>query len=76
MYDWRYTEKGWLILEKAKSKNHELDMHSMYRVLPLSEECREYCREYIEPVKYKGNNLFLTEWSEESMDNDCVQRCI
>lgn len=68
MYDWRYTEKGWLMLEKAKSKNHELDMHSMYRVLPLTEECREYCRKYIEPVKYKTSNLFLTEWDEETMD--------
>ena len=68
MYDWRYTEKGWLMLEKAKSKNHELDMHSMYRVLPLTEECREYCRNYIEPVKYKASNLFLTEWDEGSMD--------
>ena len=68
MYDWSYTEKGWFIMEKAKSKNHELDMHSMFRVLPLSEECREYCRKYIEPVKYKGNNLFLTEWSEEFME--------
>lgn len=68
MYDWGYTEKGWLMMEKAKSKNNELDMHSMFRVQPLTEECREYNRKYIEPIKYKGNNLFLTEWNEESMD--------
>lgn len=68
VYDWQYTEKGWLIIEASKSKNHEMDMHSMFRVLPLPQECREYCSRYIEPVSYMGNNLFLTDWDEASID--------
>lgn len=68
VYDWQYTEKGWLIIEASKSKNHEMDMHSMFRVLPLPQECREYCSRYIVPVSYMGNNLFLTDWDEASID--------
>lgn len=68
MYGWHYTDKGWLVMEKAKSRNHEMDMHSMFRVLPLSDECREYCSKYIEPVGYMGNNLFLTDWGADTLD--------
>ena len=68
VYDWKYTNKGWLIIEISKSRNHEMDMHSMFRVLPLPQECREYCSKYIEPVSYMGNNLFLTDWDEENLD--------
>lgn len=67
-YDWEYTEKGWLIWEKALSKNQEMDMHSFFRVLPLDEKCRELGNEYILPVSYFCNNLFLTDWDAGSMD--------
>lgn len=68
VYDWEYTEKGWLIWEKALSKNHEMDMHSFFRILPLDEKCREMCDRYILPVSYFCNNLFLTDWDAGSMD--------
>ncbi|HJD34536.1 MAG TPA: hypothetical protein H9911_08365 [Candidatus Mediterraneibacter tabaqchaliae] len=68
VYDWEYTEKGWLIWEKALSKNQEMDMHSFFRVLPLDEKCREMCDRYILPVSYFCNNLFLTDWDAGSMD--------
>ena len=61
VYDWEYTEKGWLIWEKALSKNQEMDMHSFFRILPLDEKCREMCDRYILPVSYFCNNLFLTD---------------
>lgn len=67
-YDWKYTEKGWLIWEKARSRNQEMDMHSFFRILPLDDMCRELCREYISPVSYFCNNLFLTDWDMDSMD--------
>ena len=68
VYDWEYTEKGWLIWEKALSKNQEMDMHSFFRILPLDEKCRELCDQYILPVSYFCNNLFLTDWDAGSMD--------
>ena len=39
--------------------------HTMLRVLPLDEKCREYNRKYILPVGYWQNNLFLCNWSED-----------
>ena len=68
VYDWECTEKGWLIWEKALSKNQEMDMHSFFRILPLDEKCREMCDRYILPVSYFCNNLFLTDWDAGSMD--------
>lgn len=67
-YQWEYTEKGWLIWEKALSRNQEMDMHIFYRILPLDEKCREMMKKCIEPVSYFGNNLFLEEWDENSME--------
>ena len=68
VYGWEYTEKGWLIWEKALSKNQEMDMHSFFRILPLDEKCRELCDQYILPVSYFCNNLFLTDWDAGSME--------
>src|SRR5699024_10688886 len=68
VYDWSYTEKGWLIWEKALSQNHEMDMHSIFRILPLDENCRQLGNEYIRPVSYFCNNLFLVDWDGNSLD--------
>ena len=67
-YRWEYTEKGWLIWEKALSRNQEMDMHIFCRVLPLEEQCRDIAREYIVPVSYFCNNLFLTDWDMSCME--------
>ena len=67
-YDWEYTEKGWLIWEKALSQNEEMDMHSFFRILPLEEKCREFGNKYIRPVSYFCNNVFLVNWDVDSMD--------
>ena len=69
VYDWKYTEKGWLIWEKALSRNQEMDMHTFVRILPLDEKCRELGNTYILPVSYFCNNLFLTDWDENNMEN-------
>lgn len=68
-YDWEYTQKGWLIWEKALSRNQEMDMHVFYRVLPLDAKCRELGNKCIMPVSYFCNNLFLTDWDVNSMGN-------
>ena len=67
-YGFQYTQKGWLILEKALSRNAEMDMHIIYRIRPLDEQCREACQRYIMPVNYLSNNLFLTDWDTDSME--------
>lgn len=36
-----------------------------FRVQPLDEECRRENEQYIFPIGYARNNLFLVDWSEE-----------
>ena len=69
VYDWKYTEKGWLIWEEALSRNQEMDMHTFVRILPLDEKCRELGNCLYSAVSYFCNNLFLTDWDENSMEN-------
>lgn len=66
-YQWNYTEKGWLFTEKAKSINQEMDMHSLVRVLPLSDECREFGEKYILPVGYACSDLLYTDWNADTV---------
>ena len=68
---WQYTEEGYLIFEGSyfSDENYILTLsdtpeHTMLRILPLDEKCREYNRKYILPVGYEQNNLFLCNWSE------------
>ena len=68
-YDWKYTDKGWIMWEKEQSKNQEMDQHVFYRVRPLEERCRKACKQYIQPVGYFCNNLFLTNWDETNMES-------
>ena len=43
----------------------DVSEHAALRVQPLDKACRELNRQYILPVGYERNNLFLTEWSED-----------
>lgn len=67
-YSWEYTEKGWLIWEKALSRNQEMDMHIFCRIVPLDKRCRQITEECIRPVSYFCNNLFLEDWDENSLE--------
>ena len=69
---WQYTEEGYLIFEGSyfSDESYILTLsdtpeHTMIRILPLDEKCREYNRKYILPVGYEQNNLFLCNWSED-----------
>lgn len=62
---WSFTEKGWLIWETVHTENEEMDTHRMVRIRPILKECRRLCEKYIEPVGYRGNNLFLTAWDQK-----------
>lgn len=68
VYDWQYTDKGWLIWEKALSRNREMDMHVFYRILPLDEKSRYWGNICITPVSYFCNNLFLVDWNQNNME--------
>ena len=69
---WQYTEEGYLIFEGSYFSDEgyiltlsDTPEHTMLRILPLDEKCREYNRKYILPVGYEQNNLFLCNWSED-----------
>lgn len=69
---WQYTEEGYIILEGNyfSDENFVLTLsdameHTVLRVLPLDEKCREWNRKFILPIGYGQNNIFLTDWNEE-----------
>ena len=69
---WQYTEEGYLLFEGSyfSTENYVLTLsdtpeRTALRVLPLDEKCRELNRNYILPVGYGHNNIFLTDWDEE-----------
>ena len=73
---WQYTEEGYLIFEGSyfSDESYILTLsdtpeHTMLRILPLDEKCREYNRKYILPVGYEQNNLFLCNWSEDDFED-------
>ena len=68
---WQYTEEGYLVFEGSCFTDEdyiltlsETTEHTVLRILPLDEKCREYNRKYILPVGYEQNNLFLCNWRE------------
>ncbi len=70
--DWKYTKEGYLMFSGAwfSEESYMLTMsdakeHAAFRVLPLDERCRELNRNYLLPISYERNNMFLVDWSEE-----------
>lgn len=71
---WQYTEDGYLLFkgnyyteESYVLVLDEEPEYAAFRVAPLEEKCRELNREYILPVGYQMNDLFLKDWSEEDL---------
>lgn len=69
---WQYTQEGYLMFEGelASKEQYALTMstapeYTAVRIKPLSETCRKLNRQYIRPVGYGRNNLFLLDWTEE-----------
>lgn len=69
---WHYTEDGYLMFsgEWFSEELYVLSLgrveeRTLFRVLPLDEKCRELNRQYILPISYERNNMFLVNWSEE-----------
>ena len=69
-YTWDYTEKGYLFFEEYHPSGYDGPSgHTAIRVKPLDEECRKWNRECLEPIGYEGNNMFISDWSEEDFQN-------
>ena len=63
---WEYTQEGYLFFEEAAPPGYDGPPgYTAVRLKPLEETCRELNRNYILPIGYGANNMFLTDWSEE-----------
>ena len=78
---WEYTKEGYLLFEGSyySEAYYILSLsgepeHTALRVQPLDQACRELNRMYLMPVGYGGNNLFLTDWSEEDFMRSSIRR--
>lgn len=75
-----YSKKGWLIYDRDISnmninKKFNIDSHTLVRVKPYDETCRQLCRKYVTPVGYYENNLFTSSWTEtdyKDLDFNCL----
>ncbi len=73
---WNYTEDGYLMFSGVWF-SEELyvlmlsgaEEHTAFRVQPLDETCRELNRQYLLPISYEQNNMFLVDWSEDDFGN-------
>lgn len=73
---WQYTEEGYLLFEGSHFSDvyYVLALSNMpertaLRVQPLDKKCRELNRQYIQPIGYKNNNMFLVDWNESDFGN-------
>lgn len=69
---WQFTEEGYLLFsghcflqEQAVYVLNERDEYIALRVQPLDEKCRKLNRQYIRPIGYGKNNMFIVDWSED-----------
>lgn len=70
--DWKYTPEGYLIFcgKWFSEQTYVLmlsgaEEYTALRIWPLDGKCRKMNEEYIFPVGYEHNNMFLTDWSED-----------
>ena len=65
-HSWKYTDKGYFFLEEYQPSGYDSAPGQIgFRVKPLDETCRKLNRKYVCPVGYEGNNLLITDWSEQ-----------
>lgn len=69
---WEFTEEGYLLFEGYwfSEEYFILTMNDVpervaLRVQSLDERCRELNRQYILPIGYEQNNMFIVDWSED-----------
>lgn len=69
---WQYTDEGYFIFtgSSPSAESYVLTMSdepeiAAWRVEPLDPQCRAFTRQYLLPVGYGKNNLFLLDWSSQ-----------
>ncbi len=68
-YHWQYSD-GYLFFDKELPAGYDGAVgFTAVRVQPLDEKCRELNRQYIFPVSYRSNGMFLTDWSEDDFSH-------
>ena len=70
---WQYTDEGYFIFtgNSPSAESYVLTMSdepeiAAWRVEPLDSQCRAFTRQYLLPVGYEKNNLFLVDWSRQN----------
>lgn len=73
---WQYTDEGYFIFTGKSFTTESLvltmsdeEEFAAWRVAPLDAQCREWNRQYVLPVGYGRNNMFLIDWNEENYGN-------
>lgn len=68
---WQYTKDGYFMFSGVwfSEELYALTLGGTeeavaFRVQPLDEACRERNRQYLFPIGYERNNMFLTNWDE------------
>ncbi len=61
------TEKGYFIYTYAEKIVHS-DENQYLRVKPLSEECRELTRKYVDGLSFVNYNAFVTNWDSSNVE--------
>lgn len=68
---WQYTNEGYLLFSGSWYSEElyaltlsDAEEHVALRVQALDEKCRELNRQYIYPIGYSMNNMFLMDWKE------------
>jgi hypothetical protein len=71
--DFKYTKKGWFLYELCTPEfpevSEEINASFMMRVKPIPEEYQKAAEKYLDPIGYRGNNLFRSDWKEGTMDH-------
>ncbi len=69
--NWYYTEKGWFCYEYCVPEPPEVSEvvngNAMIRVKPLPDEYKTIAANYLYPIGYMGNNLFLCNWDQKNL---------
>ena len=69
---WKYTDKGWFCYELCVPEPPEVteivDGGNLIRIKPMTEECRELSKKYVQILGYQGNNLLCSDWDADHME--------
>lgn len=64
---WEYTKKGWFAFEQFVPETADaMNGNEMIRVRPIDSKLASFCSQYLDPIGYQGNNLFLTDWDSKN----------